>query len=561
MKFLSSHLKLTHRFYLLVGLSTLGCCILLGFAAWHLSNTLFQERGEQTRRLVESAQSIAASYAALAKAGEMTVDDAQKEAIKDLSSMRYDKDEYFWINDTSGVMLAHPKKALVGTNVLGTKDAKGADIFVDMIAIVKQTSEGPYQYYWPPDASAQPKMSYVKGVPEWGWVIGSGVFVKDVNAHVWQSVRDLAIVCLALIVALGVLAFFISRAVVRPVTSLTACVQGLAGGNTNIDVPAVERGDEIGEIARAVEIFKRNAVEKLRLEKEQEAAEAKAEVEKRAAMNKLADDFSATVGGIIETVASAATELQVSSQSMSATAEETSRQATVVAAASEQASVNVQTVASAAEQLASSVQEIGRQVAQSSQIADRAVGEADKTNAQVQMLAESAEKIGDVIKLISDIAAQTNLLALNATIEAARAGEAGKGFAVVASEVKSLATQTARATQDIAGQVKSIQSATGESVVAIDGIGKTIRSMNEIAATIAAAVEEQQAATQEIARNVQQASVGTAEVSSNIGGVSSAASEAGAASSQVLNASQDLARHSETLRGELTRFLTSVRAA
>jgi len=349
--------------------------------------------------------------------------------------------------------------------------------------------------------------------------------------------------------------------IVKPIRSIVEVLQKLASGNHDVTITGETRKDEVGDVAKTAVVFKQNGIEKLRLQQEQEALKARAEADKRAAMNKLADDFAQAVGGIIETVSSAATELQASSQSMSATAEETSRQAVVVAAASEQASVNVQTVASATEELASSVQEIGRQVSQSSQIADRAVAEADKTNAKVQMLSENADRIGNVISMISDIAAQTNLLALNATIEAARAGEAGKGFAVVASEVKALAAQTARATSDIAEQVKSIQGATGESVVAIEEIGRTIRSMNEIAAAIAAAVEQQQAATQEIARNVQQASAGTTEVSSNIGGVTSAAAETGAASSQVLSASEELSRHSESLRGEVGRFLETVRAA
>lgn len=276
---------------------------------------------------------------------------------------------------------------------------------------------------------------------------------------------------------------------------------------------------------------------------------------------KIADDFEASVKGVVDAVASAATELQASSQSMSATAEETSRQSMTVAAASEEATANVQTVASAAEELSASVQEISRQVSKSVQIAGAAVTEAKKTDATVQGLATAAQKIGDVVKLISDIAGQTNLLALNATIEAARAGEAGKGFAVVASEVKNLANQTARATDEITSQIGAIQSATNEAVEAIRTIAATISEMNQISTAISAAVEEQGATTKEIARNVAQAAEGSANVAETISGVSRAASETGSSAGQVLNASGELSQQAERLRREVDNFLGSVRSA
>ena len=278
------------------------------------------------------------------------------------------------------------------------------------------------------------------------------------------------------------------------------------------------------------------------------------------AQARLADNFETSVKAVVETVSSGATEMQGSAQTMASTAEETSRQATAVAAAAEQASANVQTVASAAEELSNSIQEISRQVAQSNAIARNAVDEAKKTNDKVRGLAEAANKIGEVVKLITDIASQTNLLALNATIEAARAGEAGKGFAVVASEVKSLANQTAKATEEIAGQIGAIQSATGEAVEAIQGIGSTIGQISEIATAIASAVEEQGAATREIAGNVQQAASGTREVTHNIGGVTQAAGETGESATQVLNAAGELSRQAETLRGQVEEFLREVRA-
>jgi methyl-accepting chemotaxis protein len=379
----------------------------------------------------------------------------------------------------------------------------------------------------------------------------------------YESQRTVMVAVAAVGLLLGIaLGWFISQSgIVKPIRAIVACLKELAGGNLQVSVFGTGRKDEIGDIAQTTQVFKENMVEAERLRQEQAEAEKRQVVERKAMMTRMADDFESAVGGIVKSVAAASTELESAAQTMTSTAEETSRQSAAVAAATEQASANVQTVASASEELSSSVKEIARQVEKSSQISDRAVTEADRTNRQVQALAESAKKIGDVVDLINNIAAQTNLLALNATIEAARAGEAGKGFAVVASEVKTLATQTAKATEEIAGQIASIQSATGESVASIDGIGATIREMSQIASAIAAAMEEQGAATQEISRNAQQAAQGTQEVSSNVTGVNRAATDTGSAAAQVLSSSGELSRNAETLRGELEKFLTTVRAA
>ena len=373
---------------------------------------------------------------------------------------------------------------------------------------------------------------------------------------------------LMLFSALGMLAGLLAAAFVavigitRPIGSLVGVLQRMANGEIDAKIKEAARGDEIGAVGKAVEGIKAMVAHKAAEQAEiKRITDAAAASERKRTMIELADSFEAAVGGIVGMVSSSATELQATAQTMTSTATETASQSITVAAAAEEAAANVNTVAAAAEELGSSVQEIGRQVSGSADLAQQAVSEADHTALLVQELNEAVTKIGDVVGLISNIAGQTNLLALNATIEAARAGEAGRGFAVVAAEVKELASQTARATDEIGQQISRIQGVTGHAVSAIGSITARIREINGVAASIAAAVEEQGAATQEIVRNVAQASMGTSEVTSNIAGVAQASEETGAAASQVLSAASELSRQSEHLGAEVVRFLDTVRAA
>ena len=396
-----------------------------------------------------------------------------------------------------------------------------------------------------------------------GAAFGTAVLGIDISAIAAQErlgkLVTLGVVVGALALA-ALLVWWLGATVVRPLNRLATRMHAIAGGNLAGDIPGLGRRDEVGAMASAVEVFKQNSAEKVRLEAEQERAKAAAELERQQARTSLADRFEASVKRVVVSVSTAASAMDRSAGTLSATAETASRQTAAVAAASEEASTNVQTVASAAEELSASVGEIARQVSESTRIAGEAVDDARRTNGQVQALADAAQRIGDVVKLINDIASQTNLLALNATIEAARAGEAGKGFAVVASEVKSLAAQTAKATDDITEHVKAIQDATGESVKAIGQIGETIGRISGIATAIASAVEQQGAATQEIARNVQEAAHGASEVNVNIAGVSRSVAETGELATGFVGAARALAGDAETLQTEVDRFLASVRA-
>ena len=362
-------------------------------------------------------------------------------------------------------------------------------------------------------------------------------------------------------VILTLIAMYISREVSGPIKRMTAVMKKLAEGDTEIEIPGQKHQNEIGEMAKAVQIFKDAAIRSEQVSSEAAERERRSEEEKQQAMQKMAKEFETNVGQVVETVSTSAATMQSTAQSMSTAAERTNSQVADVAAASEQSALNVQTVASATEELSSSIREISRQVSSSLQANEDAVLKADLSHQTIEKLVASAQRIGEVVELISDVAEQTNLLALNATIEAARAGDAGKGFAVVASEVKNLANQTAQATEEIREQIADIQDATRQAATAIAEVGESISKVRDNTSAVSAAVEEQNAVTEEIARNVEQAAAGTKVVAENISGVTETAAETQAAANEILVATDELQRQGDALKGEVEKFLTDVKSA
>lgn len=527
---------------------------------------LIAERTEKAHAMVDATWHMAEWFQRAAEKGELTEEEAKKRFFAAAQNLWFENHtNYVFIYDfETGICLSNPGvPKLLGKNMSGARDVNWLP-FLSMLMDLARRGEGTLKYSFirsNDDPTPVDKIAYTRGFAPWRLMVAAAEYMTEVDTSFWSMVRAASAVFALLMLISAMVAWSISRTIVKPLSQLRERMASLSRGELIAPVEHGDRGDEIGEMARTVRVFRDAMIETNTLREERAATEQRQAGERKAEMNDLANKFEREIGKIITTVSTSAEQLEASSKTLTRTTDNVERVSQRASDAAGGAAANVHSVAAASEELASSITEISRQVAESARISQEAVEQAKTTDIRIGQLSMSASRIGDVLGLIQKIAGQTNLLALNATIEAARAGDAGRGFAIVATEVKTLAEQTAKATDEISRQITDIQSATKESVGAIKGIGETIDRISVISAMIASAVEEQGAATEEISRNIQRAAGGSSQVNENMSEVKRGTLEAGAASSHVLSAAQSLFSESDRLKHEVTKFMSSVRAA
>ena len=546
----------------------LNVMIMLSMIAWNLiqfREQMLNDRTKSIQQVVELGSSVAAHFHKLYQDGSLSEAEARERAKDVIRWLRFDRDNYLFVYGASGLTEVHGVlPELEGKYRIDVKDAKGYPYIREQIeqAKAKGSATISYHYVKPGSAKGTPparKITYDIYFQPWEWILASGVYVDDIDAAFWGEVKNQSVVLGVLLVVLIGISVYLGKLISEPVIRIAQGMRALAGGERSVPVPFTGNRNEIGDLARALQTFKDNALEMDHMRREQEEQEKRTDRQRRAVMLEMADAFERGVQGVVQSVSLAATEMQGDAQSMTVIADKTLNQSTLVAAAAEQSSSSLNMVAAAAEELNASIGEINRRIEDSVRVASSCVAEVEATGAVMQGLSQAAEDVGSVVKLIEDIAGQVNLLALNATIEAARAGEAGKGFAVVAGEVKDLANQVTKAAKDITNRVGGIQERTTQAVRTIDGITATIREVNAISSAISTSVEAQGAATRDISRNIQETATGTGEVTRNIADVKSSAPATEGAATRVLATADRLAGESRRLQDVVAAFVTHVR--
>jgi len=522
-------MKLRHRFALMVAGTTLVLAIVAGLWLAHLRSGMVEDKQEKLRSLVEVPYSIFTENQRLESAGKLTREEAQKLSIDAIRVLRYDSSNYFWINDLHPTMVIHPLKAeLNGKDLTDMKDPTGKHLFVEMAEVVRKEGAGYVRYMWPRPGNEAPvpKMSYVKGFEPWGWMIGTGIYIDDVDAA-WRAAAIKAGLAVALSIALIVaFSWTVGRSIVIPLGRVVGVLDKVAVGDLTVRLESRSQ-DEIGQMGQALD----RAMDRMQKTIESIRSDSQA-------------------------LASASEELSATSGELISNAQETSNQANIVASAASEINRNLQTVATGSEEMKTTVKDIARNATEAAAVAREAVQITQETNESIGKLGESSVEIGQVIKVITSIAGQTNLLALNATIEAARAGDAGKGFAVVANEVKELAKETAKATETIGVRITAIQENTKHAVDSISTITGIINRMNDITTTIATAVEQQSVTTSEMSRNIGEAAKSSEAIVSSVGGVAQVAEGTTRGATDSKKAAGELARMSTGLQTLIGQFKT-----